>query len=152
MTVLPPPRCAEILLVEDNPGDARLVREALDLAGFPHRLHVAANAEEAMSSLARPDHLGDAPAPDLVLLDLNLPGIDGWQILHALKTDPRLRDLPVVVFTSSAHPTDVARAYAARANAYVVKPLDLDDFLATIDQIRRFWLDVATLPSHRSRR
>jgi chemotaxis family two-component system response regulator Rcp1 len=136
-------RALEILVAEDNPGDVALIREALREGGAGHRLSVA---PDGIAALARLRHPG-GPRPDLVLLDLNLARLDGRAVLAALRADPALRTLPVVVFSSSSEPRDVVAAYAHGANAYVAKPLTLDGFLAAVGGIVAFWGAVALLPA-----
>jgi CheY-like chemotaxis protein len=138
----------EILLVEDNPADARLVREALVEGEVQADLRWLASGEDALHYLRHTGEYADSRAtPDLVLLDLNLPGLNGHEVLTAIKSDPALLRLPVVVLTSSANPTDVQAAYGRHANAYFVKPQDYDDFLALVGHIRSHWLTAVLLPS-----
>jgi two-component system, chemotaxis family, response regulator Rcp1 len=130
-----------ILLVEDNPGDVRLVRESLRENGLPHRLAVAMDGVEALERLRGPER------PDVMLLDLNLPRKDGREVLAEVKSDPGLRSIPVVVLSSSDAQDDVSAAYALHANCYVTKPVDLDQFLDVVATIQRFWMGVAKLPA-----
>jgi two-component system, chemotaxis family, response regulator Rcp1 len=130
-----------ILLVEDNPGDVRLVRESLRESGLPHRLAVAMDGVEALERLRGPER------PDVMLLDLNLPRKDGREVLAEVKSDPGLRSIPVVVLSSSDAQDDVSAAYALHANCYVTKPVDLDQFLDVVATIQRFWMGVAKLPA-----
>jgi CheY-like chemotaxis protein len=139
-------RPAELLLVEDSPGDVELTREALDEAKVSNRLHVVADGVEAMQFLRREGRFADAVRPDLVLLDLNLPRKDGREVLAEIKADPELRRIPVVVLTTSEAEKDVLAAYALHANAYIVKPVDLDQFLAVVRSVEGFWLTVVKLP------
>jgi CheY-like chemotaxis protein len=143
-----PPRAApfDVLLVEDNPGDVDLTREALEEADPRVRLAVARDGEEALAVLRREGAHAGAPRPDLILLDLNLPRLDGHAVLAAIKADPALRAIPVVVLTSSAADVDVSRAYGSNANSYVTKPLVLEHFLDVVRGIDRFWFTVAKLP------
>ena len=137
----------EILLVEDNPADARLVREALAEGEVQADLRWLASGEDALHYLRHTgSYVGSQSAPDLVLLDLNLPGLNGQEVLTAIKTDPALLRLPVLVLTSSANPSDVQAAYGGHANAYLVKPQDYDDFLALVGHIRSHWLTTVLLP------
>ena len=136
-----------ILLVEDNPADARLVREALAESGSAAPLHWVSNAEDAMACLRQAAQVAGAGRPDLVLLDLNLPGIHGLELLREIKSDPALRAIPVVVLSSSAARQDVYDAYAAQANSYVVKPVDFDQFVAAVATIRHYWADTVLLPT-----
>lgn len=138
----------EILLVEDNPADARLVREALVEGEVQADLRWLASGEEALHYLRHTGAYAQSRSvPDLVLLDLNLPGLNGQEVLAAIKGDPALLRIPVVVLTSSANPTDVQAAYGRHANAYLVKPQDYDDFLALVGHIRSHWLSTVLLPS-----
>ncbi len=141
-----PGRKLEVLLVEDNPGDVRLVREALKEGGFPGHLNVASDGDEATDILwKRGDHKDD-PRPDLILLDLNLPGKNGRAVLKEIKSDPDLRRIPVTVFSTSTAPNDLDYAYALHANCYIRKPSDLDEYMQVVRSIERFWTTVATLP------
>lgn len=135
-----------ILLVEDNPGDVRLTREALRDAKMLNELHVVADGVEALAFLRRePPHTA-APRPDLILLDLNLPKMDGREVLSAIKSSPDLRSIPVVVLTSSGAEEDVARSYDLHANCYVRKPVELQSFLNVVRTIDDFWVSVVRLP------
>lgn len=138
---------ADILLVEDNPGDVRLTIEALRDAKVHNALHVAADGVEAMAFLRREGRYAEAPRPDLVLLDLNLPRKDGREVLAEIKGDPALRRIPVVVLTTSQAEQDVLRSYDLNCNAYIVKPVDLDQFIEVVRSIEGFWLTVVTLPT-----
>jgi two-component system, chemotaxis family, response regulator Rcp1 len=135
----------EILLVEDNPGDVRLTQEALREGRIGNRLTVAADGEEAIA-LLRDRLASGAACPELILLDLNLPRRDGRAVLAEIKNDPRLRRIPVIVLTSSAAEQDIVESYDRHANAYVTKPIDIDDFLAAIRALEGFWLTVVRLP------
>jgi chemotaxis family two-component system response regulator Rcp1 len=139
-------RPVEILLVEDNPGDVRLTIEALRDAKVRNNLHVARDGVEAMAFLRREGPYANAPRPDLILLDLNLPRKDGREVLAEIKADARLRAIPVVVLTTSAAERDVVQSYNLHANCYITKPVDLDQFIAVIRSIEEFWLMVVTLP------
>lgn len=136
----------DILLVEDGPGDIRLTQEALKEGKVTNRLHVATDGETAMSFLLRKGPHANAPRPDLILLDLNLPKKDGREVLAEIKSIPSLRRIPVVVLTTSNAEQDVLRAYELNCNCYITKPVDLDQFLAVIESIQDFWLTVVTLP------
>lgn len=137
----------DILLVEDNPGDARLAREALKESKICNVLHVVRDGVEAMSFLRREQPFADATRPDLILLDLNLPRMDGREVLAQVKSDPALRHIPIVILTTSAHEEDVLRSYDLHANCYVTKPIDLQQFIHVIRSIEDFWLTVVKLPS-----
>ena len=140
-------RAAQILLVEDSPGDVRLLKEVLRDAAVPNELHVVGDGEEALAFLRRSGRYAGAPVPDVVLLDLNLPRKDGREVLVEVKEDPDLRRIPLIVFTTSAAERDVARAYDHHVNAYVQKPVDLEDLSVVVRTIESFWLRVAELPS-----
>lgn len=130
-----------ILLVEDNPADVRLVREAVAENDIDATLHCAGDGAQALQFLRT------QPPPDLVLLDLNLPGIGGKEVLREMKADPQLRRIPVVVLTSSAAPQDVSDCYDAHVNSYMIKPTDFDAFLSMVGMIETYWLKAAQLPS-----
>jgi CheY-like chemotaxis protein len=136
----------DILLVEDNPGDARLMQEALAEARVRNRLHVVADGVEALAYLRRQHPFASAIRPDLILLDLNLPGKDGRDVLAEIKRDQDLRRIPVVILTSSQAAADIARAYDLHANAYVTKPLDVEQFITVVKSIEDFWLTIVKLP------
>lgn len=139
-------RSIEILLVEDTPADVAFTREALSDARILNRLHVVDNGEDAMRFLRHEEPYGAVPTPDLILLDLNLPGMDGREVLEAIKRDEALAHLPVIVLTNSVMREDVQRAYAAFVNCYIVKPVDRQQFLNAIRRLKRFWVDVVQLP------
>jgi len=133
----------EILLVEDNAADVRLTVEALKDARVPNRLHVARDGVEALRMLK--DETGATPRPDLILLDLNLPRKDGREVLQEIKQDDTLRHIPVVILSTSQADQDVAESYRLRANAFVTKPAEIDQFFAAVRSLEQFWLDVARL-------
>lgn len=137
----------EILLVEDNPGDVFLTQEAFREGRLAHRLSVVEDGEEAMRFLRREGKHSNAPQPDLILLDLNLPKKDGRELLGEVKSDPELRQIPVIVLTTSGAEQDIARAYKLHANCYLTKPIQMDDFLKTIRSVEDFWLSVVRLPT-----
>ena len=139
-------RAIEILLVEDNPGDARLTREAFADASVSNNLSVVGDGEQAMAFLRRQGGYADAPRPDLILLDLNLPRKSGREVLEDVKTDPALLSIPIVVMTTSEADTDIMNSYHHHANAYVTKPVDLDRFIDVVSKIEGFWLTAAKLP------
>jgi two-component system, chemotaxis family, response regulator Rcp1 len=147
MSPLPSQRPARVLLVEDNEADVRLTREALREAGENVRLSAVGDGDQALAYLRRQQGFAEAPRPDLVLLDLNLPRKNGLEVLDEMRADEALAVIPVIMLTSSAARQDVEAAYAHGANAFVVKPQDLDSFIDLIDTIRGFWLGVAQLPS-----
>jgi two-component system, chemotaxis family, response regulator Rcp1 len=136
----------QILLVEDSPEDVLLTQEALKDAKVANELHVARDGDQAMAFLRREAPYEDAPRVDLVLLDLNLPGKDGREVLTEIKSDESLHLTPVVVLTTSASDKDVLHAYDHHVNAYVRKPVNLDRFVDVVQQIDDFWLGVVTLP------
>jgi two-component system, chemotaxis family, response regulator Rcp1 len=139
-------RPIEILLVEDNPGDVRLAIEALRESKVRNNLHVARDGVEALEFLRREERHVDAPRPDLVLLDLNLPRKDGREVLAEIKADADLHTIPVVILTTSRAEQDVLRSYELQANCYITKPVDLDQFITVVKSIEDFWLTIVTLP------
>ncbi|MDE2902262.1 MAG: response regulator [Chloroflexota bacterium] len=136
----------EILLVEDNPGDVRLTQEAVREAKIRNTLNVVNDGEQAIAYVRRQGAYADRPRPDLILLDLNLPRKDGREVLQDLKSDPDLHRIPVVVLTSSAAEQDILRTYDLYANAYVTKPVDLEQFMRVVSSIQDFWLNIVKLP------
>ncbi len=140
-------KIVEILLVEDNPGDIRLTQEALKEGNIPHNLHTVMDGAEAISYLFKEGKYTDAKVPDLILLDLNLPKKDGRDVLARIKTDPKLKRIPVVVLTTSNAETDISRAYDLHANCYITKPVDFNRFIEVIKSIEQFWLTIVRLPS-----
>src|SRR5687768_14636915 len=139
-------RPVEILLVEDNPGDVRLTVEALREGKVRNNLNVVGDGVEALAYLRREGKYEGATRPDLVLLDLNLPKMDGREVLAAIKKDEQLRRIPVVVLTTSKAEEDVVRTYDLHANCYISKPVDLEKFMVVVKSIDVFWLTVVTLP------
>lgn len=137
----------DILLVEDNPADVRLTREALKEAKVHNSLYVVEDGVVAMEFLNRQGAYGDAPRPDLILLDLNLPKKDGREVLAEIKQDPDLLRIPVVVLTTSRAEEDILRSYDLHANCYVTKPVDLDQFITIVKSIEDFWLTIVKLPN-----
>jgi len=137
----------KILLVEDNPGDVRLTREALKESKMLNELYVTEDGVEAMEFLNREGNYADAPHPDLILLDLNLPKKDGRELLEEIKADEKLRRIPVVVLTTSKAQEDIYRMYEQHANCYITKPIDLDQFIEVVKSIDNFWLTIVKLPS-----
>ena len=136
----------EILLVEDNVTDARLAEETLKDSKVKNRLYHVKDGVEAMQFLHHQGEYAHAPHPDLVLLDLNLPRKDGREVLAEVKEDPKLRLIPVVIMTSSEAERDLVRSYGLHANAYVVKPVDLDGFVEVVQGVKDFWLTIVKLP------
>ncbi len=136
-----------VLLVEDNPADARLAAEALNEAGAAVALHVSPDGEDALSYLRRAGHHPETAMPDLVLLDLNLPRLSGLELLEIVRNDPRLAPIPVVVLSTSRHDDDVLAAYRGAANAYMCKPVDLQEFFDVMKIVHEFWLGSVRLPT-----
>jgi CheY-like chemotaxis protein len=136
----------EILLVEDNPGDVRLTLEALKEGRVLNHLSVAGDGLEALAFLRREGRYADAPRPDLILLDLNLPKKDGREVLAEIKADDSLKRIPVVVLTTSQAEQDILRSYSLHANCYITKPVELDEFLKVLQTIEDFWLTIVKLP------
>jgi CheY-like chemotaxis protein len=137
----------EVLLVEDDPGDVLMTREAFQDYKVHNQLHVVNDGEQAMAFLRQEGEYAGRPRPDLVLLDLNLPRMDGRQVLQAIKSDPDLSSIPVVVLTTSEAEDDVLRSYSLHANAYVTKPVDFERFIDVVRQIDDFFVTVVRLPS-----
>ena len=142
----PPGEPVQILLVEDSPGDIRLTREVLRDAKIANELHIVGDGDAAMKFLRREDEHSDAPRPDLILLDLNLPRKDGREVLGELKEDAELHRIPVIVLTTSAAEQDILRSYDLQAACYITKPIDLDEFIAVVRSIEAFWLSIVRLP------
>ena len=135
----------DILLVEDNDSDVLLTKMAFDAANLSPVFHVAEDGEKALEFL---EQVGKGEArPDLILLDLNMPRLNGKQVLEAIKTDPALKRIPVVILSSSSAPRDVDECYDGHANAYVTKPSDFDDFVNVAEAIKRFWFETVTAPA-----
>ena len=143
----PKGKLIEILMVEDNPADVRLTQEAFKDAKVLNEMHVVEDGEQAMAFLRHEGEYAGAPRPDLILLDLNLPKKDGREVLAEIKQDPNLRRIPVVVLTTSDDENDIFKAYDLHANAYVRKPVNLDQFMKIVEAVENFWLSVVTVPS-----
>lgn len=141
-------RPIEVLLVEDNPGDVRLTKEAMKEGRLINHLNVVSDGVEATDFLWRRGKFQTAPRPDLILLDLNLPRKNGREVLQEIKADPELRRIPVMVLTTSNANQDLRRAYDLHANCYITKPVDLDQFLAVVRSIEHFWFNIVTLPTN----
>ena len=146
MTQFEGERQIEVLLVEDDPGDVMMTREAFQDYKLHNELHVVSDGSEAMAFLRQEGEYAGRPRPDLVLLDLNLPRMDGRQVLEAIKSDPDLASIPVVVLTTSENEDDVLRSYSLHANAYVTKPVDFQRFIEVVRQIDDFFVSVVRLP------
>jgi CheY-like chemotaxis protein len=142
------PRPIDVLLVEDDPGDVLMTREAFEDNKVANNLYVVNDGVMAMEFLRKQGQYADAPTPDLVLLDLNLPRMDGREVLAALKEDHELRRIPVVILTTSEAEEDVLRSYSLHANAYVTKPVDFARFIEVVRQIDEFFVSVVRLPQH----
>lgn len=141
-------KAIDVLLVEDDPGDVLMTREAFKDNKLANRLSVVPDGIDAMAYLRKEDQYAGSPTPDLVLLDLNLPRMDGREVLAAMKSDPELRRIPVVVLTTSEAEEDVLRSYSLHANAYVTKPVDFHRFIEVVRQIDDFFVSVVRLPGH----
>lgn len=139
-------RPVEVLLVEDNPGDVRLTQEAFKDGRLLVNIHVAVDGVEAMDFLNRRGKFANAPRPELILLDLNLPRKNGREVLSEIKADPELKRVPVIIMTTSKAEQDIHRAYNLNANCYIAKPVELDEFLNVVRSIEDFWLSIVTLP------
>lgn len=139
-------RPSDVLLVEDNPSDVYLTQVAFRRRSSESQIHVVENGIQAMAFLRRELPYANAPRPDLVLLDLNLPRKDGHKVLEEMKADPELRGIPVIVLTTSTAEADVTRCYERHANCYVAKPLDFDHFERVVHEIESFWFQCVTLP------
>ncbi len=139
-------RPIEILLIEDSPSDANLTIKGLKTAKVLNNLHWVEDGESAMEFLLREGEYASAPRPDLILLDLNLPGMDGREVLHEVKSDPDLKRIPIVILTTSADEQDILRAYNLNANCYITKPVNIQQFLDIIGLIEDFWLAAVKLP------
>jgi len=138
-----------ILLVEDNPGDARLAKEALKEGKVKNQLHIVTDGMEATDFLFKRNKYKDAPDPDLIILDLNLPKKDGREVLAEIKVDENLKRIPVVILTISKAEEDILKTYNLHANCYITKPLDLNKFLEVVKSIEDFWLTIVALPNHK---
>jgi len=141
-------KAIDVLLVEDDPGDVLMTREAFKDNKLANRLSVVPDGVDAMAYLRKEGRFADSPTPDLVLLDLNLPRMDGREVLAAMKSDPELRRIPVVVLTTSEAEEDVLRSYSLHANAYVTKPVDFGRFIEVVRKIDDFFVSVVRLPGH----
>jgi CheY-like chemotaxis protein len=142
----PKTKPVEILLVEDDPGDVLITREAIESSKLANNLNVVSNGEEALAYLRQESPYERAARPGLVLLDLNLPRLDGREVLAEVKADPDLRRIPIVILTTSSADEDIIRSYDLHANAYVTKPVDFDQFMSVVRQIDEFFISIVTLP------
>jgi two-component system, chemotaxis family, response regulator Rcp1 len=142
-------KAIEVLLVEDSPGDVRLTQEAFRDTNMSIHLHVANDGVEAMAFLKREGIHANAPRPDFILLDLNLPKMDGREVLAHIKEDQNLRTIPTVILTTSEAEADIVKSYQLRANCYLSKPVQLEEFERLVKSINNFWLTEAKLPSSR---
>ena len=140
-------KLADILLVEDNEGDIELTKEAFEDAKFRNNLHVARDGDEALDFLFKRNGQESAHRPDIILLDLNLPGTDGREVLEQVKEDESLKRIPTIVLTSSNAERDVLDSYNLHANCYIVKPVNAAKFIEVIQQVEDFWIDIVCLPS-----
>ena len=140
-------RAIEILLVEDNAGDVRLTKEALLEAKVLTRLHIINDGVAAVEFLKKEGRYGESPQPDLVLLDLNLPKMSGFEVLAKMKQDATLRAIPVIILTSSNAETDIRKCYETHANAYITKPVDIEKYFSLVKHLDEFWFSTVRLPS-----
>jgi two-component system, chemotaxis family, response regulator Rcp1 len=139
-------KMVEILLIEDNPGDIRLVKEVFKDAKLNNNLQVALDGEEALKILRQEGEFFNSPRPDLILLDLNLPKKNGREVLREIKEDESLKCIPVVILTTSSAEEDLIETYKRDANCYITKPVDLDEFIKVVKSIQNFWLEIVKLP------
>ncbi|MEL6626293.1 MAG: response regulator [Bacteroidota bacterium] len=137
-----------ILLIEDNPGDVRLTQEALKEGAYSYNLQVVSNGEEALKYLLREEGYEEAQELDIIFLDLNLPRKDGREVLSEIKTNPRIKHIPIVVLTTSEAEPDIINTYQLHANCYITKPVDINRFIEVIRGIENFWFNIVTLPSY----
>ena len=136
----------DLLVIDDDIGQVQLLRLLLTELGLPHRCHAVHDGRKALDFLHHQGSFGDAPRPDLILLDLNMPGMAGCEVLSRIKHDPELRNIPVIILSQSRDRADVIACYGERANAYIAKPADLDSNLELVQELERFWLQTASLP------
>ena len=140
-------RPVEILLVEDNPGDVRLTQEALEESKLYNNLTVVTDGVEAMRCLRKEGKYAGATRPDIILLDLNLPKKDGREVLAEIKTDEKLKLIPIVILTTSSNEEDILKSYGLHANCYVTKPVDFDEFIKIVQAVHNFWFSIVKLPA-----
>ena len=136
----------DILLVEDNPADIDLTKEAFEECKFANNLHIVSDGENALAFLRKESNFRDKPRPDLILLDLNLPKIDGREILAEIKNDDKLKQIPVVILTTSESKEDITEMYKLHANCYITKPVDINQFIKVVQSIGDFWFAIVKLP------
>jgi two-component system, chemotaxis family, response regulator Rcp1 len=137
----------DILVVEDNPGDARLIKEVLKTYKIRNSLHIVNDGVEAMDFLYKRGEFAEVPRPDLIFLDLNLPRMDGREVLANIKGSDEFKQIPVVVMTMSQSEEDIVKSYRLQANCYVTKPIDLDQFIKVVESVEDFWFSMVKLPS-----
>ena len=140
-------KLAEILLIEDNEGDIELTKEAFEEAKFRNKLNIAMDGDAALDYLYKRNGKEDAKQPDIILLDLNLPGTDGREVLETIKADEILKRIPTIVLTSSIADKDIIESYDLQANCYIVKPVDAVKFIDVVQHVENFWVDIVCLPS-----
>lgn len=143
-------RSLDILLVEDSPGDVRLTREALSSTRVENTLHAVGDGEAAIAFLRREAGYGEAPRPDLILLDLNLPRKSGHEVLTEIKAEDTLKSIPVIILTTSDQQGDIDESYANHANSYITKPMDMGSFREVVSRIDEFWFETGRLPTKRT--
>jgi len=136
----------DILLIEDNPADIDLTKEAFEECKFTNNLHIVSDGENALAFLRKESNFRDKPRPDLILLDLNLPKIDGREILEEIKNDDKLKQIPVVILTTSESKEDITEMYKLHANCYITKPVDINQFIKVVQSIGDFWFSIVKLP------
>lgn len=140
-------KLAEILLVEDNEGDILLTQEAFEEAKFGNRLHVVESGDQALDFLFKQNGYEDAPTPDIILLDLNLPGTDGREVLEIVKSNEHVKRIPIIVLTSSGADKDILESYNLHANCYIIKPVDAFKFIDVVQRVENFWVEIVCLPN-----
>jgi len=139
----------QILLVEDNEGDILLTKEALTEGKITNEVNVVRDGWEAMQYLKREGEFKNSQTPDLILLDVNLPRLDGHEVLHKIKEDNQLKYIPVIMLTTSSSASDILKSYGNHANCYITKPVEIDDFMSTVAGIEDFWISIVQLPDHK---
>lgn len=147
VTMVPAIQLAEILLVEDNEGDIELTREAFEDAKFRNNLHIAEDGQAALDFLFKRNGYEDVATPDIILLDLNLPGTDGREILEIIKNTNNLKHIPTIILTSSQADADIIASYNLHANCYIVKPINAIKFMEVVQHVENFWVDIVCLPT-----